>query len=615
MQPLPKRSGKYTTQALAVISFLCVLLISWSGAPNHTASAALAPLEEGTEPLPPGVRIETVLEDMEQPVAFAFDPEGRIFYTEKASGNVRLIANGVLQTQPVITFEVSFCSERGLLGIAVDPNFASNRYIYVYYTEGPDCRASQNTLVRFIERDGRGFGIEELFGSPQPGGPHEGGNIHFGPDGKLYVSIGDGGEDDNGQFAHVTNAKILRMNSDGTAPNDNPHFPIEGANPYAYAMGFRNTFDFTFDPVVRGRIFGTENGPECDDEMNRIEPGNNYGWRRNYPCDDARASGPDPAYNTIAPLWYLPASQCCEAPTGIAFYTGGKIPEWQDQLFMGAYNGSKLRHFYLNADHTALTAVKVVQGVNATVDIETGPDGAFYYIEAGGNQRGTLKRIVGSAQPATQTPTPNAQVTAVPTAVSTPNITSTVTIPGTGSQTFPETGRTVSGIFLDYWNKNGGLAQQGYPISALMSEVSDLDGKAYTVQYFERAVFEYHPEIEDPTYKVLLSQLGTFQYRKKYPQGAPDQKPSTENPIKFEQTGKTMGGKFRQYWESHGGLAQQGYPISEEFTEVSDLNGKPYLVQYFERAVFELHPENAGTQYEVLLSQLGTFRYREKYGR
>jgi len=114
---------------------------------------------------------------------------------------------------------------------------------------------------------------------------------------------------------------------------------------------------------------------------------------------------------------------------------------------------------------------------------------------------------------------------------------------------------------------------------------------------------------------VLLSQLGTFQYRKKYPQGAPDQKPSTENPIKFEQTGKTMGGKFRQYWESHGGLAQQGYPISEEFTEVSDLNGKPYLVQYFERAVFELHTENAGTQYEVLLSQLGTFRYREKGGR
>src|SRR3954469_13586632 len=92
-------------------------------------------------------------------------------------------------------------------------------------------------------------------------------------------------------------------------------------------------------------------------------------------------------------------------------------------------------------------------------------------------------------------------------------------IPGSGSQTFPETGKTVTGIFLDYWNNNGGLAQQGFPISNLMNEASDLDGKSYAVQYFERAVFEYHPEQSDPKFKVLLSQLGTFQYKKKYPQG------------------------------------------------------------------------------------------------
>src|SRR4051812_41638383 len=89
-------------------------------------------------------------------------------------------------------------------------------------------------------------------------------------------------------------------------------------------------------------------------------------------------------------------------------------------------------------------------------------------------------------------------------------------IPGDGSQTFPETGKTVTGLFLDYWNTHGGLAQQGFPISDVMSEVSDLDGKTYTVQYFERAVFEYHPE-NAPPYNVLLSQLGTFQYKNKYP--------------------------------------------------------------------------------------------------
>jgi hypothetical protein len=188
------------------------------------------------------------------------------------------------------------------------------------------------------------------------------------------------------------------------------------------------------------------------------------------------------------------------------------------------------------------------------------------------------------------------------------------TVPGSNSRTFPETNKTVNGIFLDYWDKNGGLAQQGYPISNVMSEKSDLDGKTYTVQYFERAVFEYHPEQQDPRYNVLLSQLGTFQYRKKYPNGAPGQKANNEaSSVLFKETGHSVGGKFLQSWQQHGGLAQQGYPISDEFTEVSDLDGKPYTMQYFERAVFEMHPENK-PPYDVLLSQLGTFQYRVKYG-
>jgi hypothetical protein len=209
---------------------------------------------------------------------------------------------------------------------------------------------------------------------------------------------------------------------------------------------------------------------------------------------------------------------------------------------------------------------------------------------------------------------PTVPVAPTATAVGVPKpVTPTVSLPGDGSRLFPETGRTVSGIFLDYWQRNGGLAQQGYPISEVMGEISDLDGKAYTVQYFERAVFEYHPE-NQPPFNVLLSQLGTFRYRQKYPNGAPNQTPnSAAGSVLFPETGKRTGGRFLEYWQRNGGLAQQGFPISDEFIEVSDLDGKPYLVQYFERAVFEYHPENAGTQYEVLLSQLGTFRYREKY--
>jgi hypothetical protein len=172
---------------------------------------------------------------------------------------------------------------------------------------------------------------------------------------------------------------------------------------------------------------------------------------------------------------------------------------------------------------------------------------------------------------------------------------------------------SVSGIFLDYWNTHGSLPQQGFPVSGLITEVSDLNGKPYTVQYFERAVFEHHPENQSPN-DVLLSQLGTFQYNKKYPGGATGQQPNTgPGSALFPETRKRVGGKFLDYWQKNGGLAQQGYPISEEFQEKSDLDGKTYTVQYFERAVFEMHLENA-PPYDVLLSQLGTLRYKEKYG-
>ncbi len=177
-------------------------------------------------------------------------------------------------------------------------------------------------------------------------------------------------------------------------------------------------------------------------------------------------------------------------------------------------------------------------------------------------------------------------------------------------QTFPETGRSVRGLFLDYWNTHGGLAQQGFPISEETEEKSDTDGKFYTAQYFERAVFEYHPENQPPN-DVLLSLLGVFRYKEKYPHGAASQQPNTSpGSVLFQQTGHRLGGKFLDYWNTHGGLAQQGYPISDEFMEQSDLNGKTYRVQYFERAVFEYHPENQ-PPYDVLLSQLGKFRYDE----
>ncbi len=174
------------------------------------------------------------------------------------------------------------------------------------------------------------------------------------------------------------------------------------------------------------------------------------------------------------------------------------------------------------------------------------------------------------------------------------------------SRIFPQTAQTVYEPFLSYWDDHGGLAQQGYPLTTPHSEQA-ADGKVYQTQYFERAVFEQHPE-NAPPYDVLLSLLGVEAYNQRYgAAGAPSQHVNTDRARRFPETGHTVGGAFRTYWETHGGLAQQGYPISEEFQERNALNGQTYTVQYFQRAVFEYHPENAGTPYEVLLSQLGRF--------
>ena len=186
-------------------------------------------------------------------------------------------------------------------------------------------------------------------------------------------------------------------------------------------------------------------------------------------------------------------------------------------------------------------------------------------------------------------------------------------VPGDTHRTFVETGHTVTGLFLDYWSTNGGLKQFGLPVSDVFGEVSDIDGMTYTVQYFERAVFEFHPEWDPPS-NVILAQLGNWQYKVRYPNGSPVQMPNKgQGSLFFPETGKWLGGKFREYWQSHGGLELHGYPITDEFIEVSEAGDTPYLVQYFEKGIFEYHPENLAP-FDVLLSHVGTLQYEWRYG-
>jgi hypothetical protein len=173
---------------------------------------------------------------------------------------------------------------------------------------------------------------------------------------------------------------------------------------------------------------------------------------------------------------------------------------------------------------------------------------------------------------------------------------------------FSETQHTLRGIFSGYWERYGGLAQFGFPLTEEYSEVSETDGKTYTVQYFERARFEHHPENAGTPYEVLLGLLGHTVTVSRGGEPAFQPAPPTNQPGAryFPETQHTMAAEFVGYWDSHGGLAIYGYPISEAFSEVNAADGKRYMVQYFERNRFEYHPENAGTPYEVLLGLLGS---------
>lgn len=175
---------------------------------------------------------------------------------------------------------------------------------------------------------------------------------------------------------------------------------------------------------------------------------------------------------------------------------------------------------------------------------------------------------------------------------------------------FASTGHTLRNAFLAYWNKYGGLAQFGYPITEEFVENVGPNNEAYRVQYFERNRFEYHPENAGTPSEVLLGTLGR-DFRTPDPPSPPLPSPAHY----FAETGHNVSGAFKLYWETHGGLFVHGYPITEPFEEKNPIDNKSYLVQYFERSRFELHPENAGSPHEVLLGLLGVQLAQKKgYG-
>jgi len=314
--------------------------------------------------------------------AMAFAPDGRLFVCQQG-GQLRVIKNGALLATPFVTLTVDSAGERGLLGVAFDPDFATNQFVYVYYTATTP--ATHNRVSRFTANGDVALGASEVaildLNNLSGATNHNGGAIHFGPDGKLYIAVGENANSANSQTLGNLLGKILRINSDGTIPSDNPTtFPgiagsPSGINRAIWSVGLRNPYTFTFQPNS-GRMFINDVGQSTWEEINDGIAGSNYGWSL---CEGACTP---PNANFRDPLFQYghgtSATTGC-AITGGAFYNPTTVnfpSDYVGKYFYAEFCSGWIRRF----DPATGTATAFATGIANPVDLIVTADGSLYYL-------------------------------------------------------------------------------------------------------------------------------------------------------------------------------------------------------------------------------------------
>ncbi len=331
--------------------------------------------------LPSGFTESVVATGLSSPTAMEFAPDGRLFVCQQG-GQLRVIKNGVLLAAPFLTVTVSAGGERGLLGIAFDPNFAVNQYVYIYYTATTP--SIHNRVSRFTANGDTVVAGSEVvildlntLGGAQN---HNGGAIHFGGDGKLYIAAGENATASNSQSLSTLLGKMLRVNSDGSIPTDNPFYnTASGANRAIWAMGLRNPFTFAVQPGT-GRIFINDVGQDTWEEINEAVAGANYGW----PNCEGFCSPANGSYRD--PIFRYPHGTASTSGNCIA---GGTFYNLATAQFPAAYSG-----VYFFADYESGWIRKLdpangnqvtafATGINTPVDVKVSADGRLYYLAMG----------------------------------------------------------------------------------------------------------------------------------------------------------------------------------------------------------------------------------------
>jgi glucose/arabinose dehydrogenase len=357
--------------------------------------------------VPSGFVDETFVSGLSNPTAMEFAPDGRLFVTQQG-GQLRVIKNGALLSTPFLTVTVNSSGERGLLGVTFDPAFATNNFVYVYYTATSP--AIHNRISRFTANgdvavagsEVQLVNLENLSSATN----HNGGAIHFGPDGKLYAAVGENANGSNAQTLANRLGKMLRVNADGTIPTDNPFFnTAAGNNRQIWALGLRNPFTFTFQRTT-GRMFINDVGEVTWEEINDGIGGSNYGW----PTTEGPTT--DPRFR--APLFAYRHSN--GTPTGCAI-TGGAFYNPVTTTFPSSFTG---KYFYADFcsgfirvfDPAAGTDAAFATGVSSPVDLKVHSDGSLYYLARGNGTVGRVRPSVAN-QPPQITTQPQSQTRAV----------------------------------------------------------------------------------------------------------------------------------------------------------------------------------------------------------
>jgi len=308
--------------------------------------------------------VSILAENLDNPRAIAVSDD-RIFVTEK-DGFIRVIQNGNLLESPLATFRSANVFDGGLLGIALHPDFSNNHYIYVFLTYEEDNNL-WNKIIRITESENKLQDAETIFDKIPGSSFTNGGFIKFGPDGKLYVGTGTVSDSSHlSQDIDSLSGKILRLNDDGTIPDDNPF-----SDSPVYSLGHRNPQGMTWD--ANGNMFVAEIGPEKNDEINLIQAGKNYGW------PEQQCSGDENFEDTI--LCYDPSIE----PGGILFYSGDKL-HFEFPFIMASMRAANL--YQLDFEEGLSSQKSILSGIGRVRDVVQGPDGSLYVITSNTDGKG-----------------------------------------------------------------------------------------------------------------------------------------------------------------------------------------------------------------------------------